>query len=277
MIRRLQTTDLDAALKLTQAARWSHRLEDWQFHYQLGRGWAVCDEHGAVVGTALWWEYGARFATVGLVVVDPGQQGKGIGRRLMEAIIDDAGARTLHLVATQAGLKLYRQNGFEEIGTIEQRQGIPNPQVEIAAPAGVSLRAVTSDDAATLCKLDTAAMGAPREHVVRAVLAAGTGVLAMQGGEPIGFALMRPAGLGRVIGPIVAPDPSVAIALIAFMLRRSDGFARIDLPGEAQDVARWLDSVGLVCVDRVTAMERGERLPVHDLVRTFGLVSQALS
>lgn len=278
MIRPLLTTDLADALKLTQAENWSHRLEDWQFHFRLGRGWAVCDDHGALIGTALWWPYGEHFATVGLIVVDRRQQGKGIGRRLMHAIIEAAGSRTLHLVATQAGLKLYRQCGFEEIGTIEQRQGDPNRHAGITATVDTSLRAVTSDDAAVLSNLDANALGAPRDHVIRAVLASSSGgVLATRGGKPIGFALMRPSGRGHVIGPIVAPDEALATALISHLLDRGEGFARVDLPGDAVEVAQWLDRVGLVSVDRVTTMERGGRPSPQGPMRTFGLVSQALS
>jgi GNAT superfamily N-acetyltransferase len=276
MIRRFSTADLADALQLTQAESWSHRLEDWQFHHQLGRGWAVCDD-GALIATALWWAYGEHFGTVGLVVVDRRQQGRGIGRRLMDAIIDDAGSRTLRLVATQAGLKLYRQCGFEEIGVIEQRQGVPSPHAEVATPAGTNLRAVTAEDAAVLAGLDANALGAPRDHVIRAVLTAGTGVIAARGGQPIGFALVRPSGRGRVIGPIVAPDQALAIALISHLLRRGGDFARVDLPGEAHEVAQWLDRVGLVCVDRVTTMQRGGRTAARGPARTFGLVSQALS
>jgi GNAT superfamily N-acetyltransferase len=277
MIRRLLTADLVDALRLTQAESWSHRMEDWQFHHRLGRGWAVCDDQGALAGTALWWSYGEHFGTVGLVVVDRRQQGRGIGRRLMDTIIEDAGSRTLRLIATQAGLKLYRQCGFEEIGSIEQRQGVPNPHAQIAAPAGPSLRPVTAEDAAALCGLDTTALGAPRDHVIRAVLAAGTGVLATQGGQPTGFALMRASGRGSTIGPIVAPNQALAIALISFLLQRNEGFARVDLPGDALEVADWLDGIGLVCVDRVTTMERGKSPSASGPARTFGLVSQALS
>ena len=276
MIRRLQAADLGEALTLTQAENWSHRGEDWQFHHQLGRGWVECGDDGALLGTASWWAYGERFGTVGLVVVDRRQQGKGIGRRLMETVIEDAGARTLRLIATQAGLKLYRQCGFEEIGAIEQRQGVPKSHSQVAVQ-DANLRMVTSDDAAVLCQLDATAIAAPRDQVIRAVLATGTGVIATRGGRPAGFALIRESGRGRVIGPIVAPDPTLAIALISWLLQRCDGLARIDLPGEAHEVAQWLDRVGLVCVDRVTAMQRGDPPAQPGSARTFGLVSQALS
>src|SRR4029453_14726794 len=102
-----------AVLRLTQAEQWSHRLEDWQFHHRLGRGWAVCDDgDGGLPGPASWWAYGEQFGSVGLVLVDRQQQGKGLGRRLMNLIIDEAGSRALQLVATQGGLELYHACGF---------------------------------------------------------------------------------------------------------------------------------------------------------------------
>jgi hypothetical protein len=40
-------------------------------------------------------------------------------------------------------------------------------------------------------------------------------------------------------------------------------------------LARWLDTVGLVKVDTVTAMRRGDAPDSHSGVRTFALASQA--
>src|SRR5487761_887510 len=122
---RMQAEDLAEGLRLTQAESWAHRLEDWTFHYRLGRGWVACDAGGRILGTALWWPYGEQFATVGLVLVDQHQQRKGVGRRLMNSVIEDAGARALRLVATPAGTRLYEQCGFREQGGICQRQGLP--------------------------------------------------------------------------------------------------------------------------------------------------------
>ena len=99
--------------------------------------------------------------SVGLVVVDRQQQGKGIGRRLMNLIIDEAGSRALQLVATKAGLKLYQQCGFREVGGIEQRQGVAAPQSSAPAPSGVTLRAVMPSDLAALA-IWTQQLSAPR-------------------------------------------------------------------------------------------------------------------
>jgi GNAT superfamily N-acetyltransferase len=277
MIRRMQAGDLPSALELTQAENWPHRAEDWEFHHRLGRGWAACDDNGALLGTASWWAYGDAFGSVGLVVVDRKQQGKGIGRQLMEAIIEDAGPRALQLVATNAGLKLYRQCGFREHGGIEQRQGIPALRSAVAKPSGMTLRFVTANDLGALGDLDAAAFGAPRHELIKSVGSAGTGVLTKEGGRLTGFALMRPSGRGTVIGPVVANDESHAIDLIAHLLNISMGFTRIDIPAAATELAAWLDAVGLVRVDQVTTMVRGNRPVPHSSAKTFGLVSQAFS
>lgn len=276
MIRRMQPADLAAALKLTQAEQWSHRLEDWQFHSRLGHGWVECGDDGALLGTATWWAYGESFGTIGLVVVDRSQQGKGIGRRLMDTIIDDAGSRSLQLIATTAGLKLYRQCGFREVGTIEQRQGIVAPRPPLAPPDGVTVRAVTANDLETLVSLDTAAFGALRRQVIHQLLIEASGIVAMTDGRTTGFAMARPAGRGISIGPLVAESETLAITLVSQLLSTITGLARIDIPSDAQQLARWLDSVGLVAVDHVTLMRRSGWPNAQANMRTLGLVSQAL-
>jgi hypothetical protein len=195
----------------------------------------------------------------------------------MTAVFGEAESRVLQLVATEAGLKLYRQCGFRERGGIEQRQGMPTPGAAIAAPAGVKLRSITRDDVPSVCELDAKAVGADRREVIGAAFNAGMGVLAEQDGRLRGFALMRSAGRGKHIGPIVAGDQRLAIALVAHHLNTSPGFTRVDVPSDAAELSTWLDTEGLVCVDRVTTMLRGDPPKQSDEARTYGLVSQALS
>ena len=274
IIRPMQPGDLPAGLKLSQAAQWSHRLEDWQFHYRLGRGWVASDDANPMLGTATWWSYGEHHGSIGLVLVDPSQQGKGIGRKLMDTIIDDAGSRSLQLVATQAGLKLYQQCGFREVGKIEQRQGVTSSPVEPPS-SNAGIRETTPADLETLRDLDAAAFGAPRQDLIQHLLTVGSGFIATLGGRPTGFVIKRQAGRGTLIGPVVADTESLAIALVAKALNSSTGFVRIDIPSRAEQLAHWLDSVGLVKVDTVTAMRRGEAPEANEGARTYALVSQA--
>lgn len=276
-LRRLQASDLADGLRLSQAERWSHRREDWEFHFGLGRGWAACDAGGNLLGTASWWAYGDDFATVGLVLVDQKHQGRGIGRQLMDAVMDEAGPRVLQLVATNAGLTLYQRCGFREQGAIGQHQGIATRIPTVALPPDTVLQAVARADLDALCELDAAAFGASRKHVVAAVREAGFGVVAHCGARPVGFALARQSGRGTGIGPVVAGDQHLAMALVARTLEMTSGFARMDIPADALQLQEWLEAAGLARVDRVTVMVRGERRPHNSGLRVFGLVSQALS
>jgi GNAT superfamily N-acetyltransferase len=275
-LRRLQAGDLERCLELTQAERWSHRLEDWAFHYGLGLGWAACDADGKLLGTASWWAYGPEFATVGLVLVDQQHQGRGIGRQLMNAVIAEAGPRSLQLVATKAGLTLYQRCGFRERHTIGQHHGVPTRIPPSTPPPDAEFRAASRANLGALFELDAVAFGANRQHVLRAVHEAGNGVLAYRHGRLVGYALSRQSGRGTLIGPLVADDESLAIALIAQQLERTRGFTRLDIPTDALQLAQWLETLGLACVDRVTVMVRGDPRHVHPEAGVFGLVSQAL-
>jgi len=275
-LRRLEVRDLDAALRLSQAERWSHRAEDWEFHYRLGRGWAACDADGNVLGTASWWAYGDRFGTVGLVLVHRTHQGQGIGRQLMNIVMNDAGSRGLQLVATKAGLTLYQRCGFREQHSIGQHQGIATQIPAFAVSPDIVLRAVSPADLAALCALDATVFGAGRPQVISAVFDAGGGVLAHRNGQLVGFALARQSGRGALIGPVVADGEPLAIALIAHLLKTTGEFTRVDIPTAAVQLAQWLEATGLVCVDRVTTMVRGDAPEERAAGRVFGLVSQAL-
>jgi GNAT superfamily N-acetyltransferase len=272
----MQLRDLESGWRLTQAVRWSHRLEDWEFHFRLGRGWVVCDDNDRPIGTALWWAYGDRFGTVGLVIVDPSLQGKGIGRQLLSTVMNDAGPRGLQLLATPAGLKLYQQCGFRECGGIAQHQGVPTTTPAVALPHNTIVRPASRDDLASLCELDAAAFGAPRGALIKGVFEVGQGIVADTDGRLAGFALMRPSGRGTLIGPLVARDQTLAIALAAQLLQETAGFVRIDVPTDAIELGTWLESVGLPCIDRVTTMVRGEAAERRADARVFSLVSQAL-
>jgi hypothetical protein len=140
------------------------------------------------------------------------------------------------------------------------------------------LRTVSLADPEAICDLDAAAFGADRRQLVSAVLNAGSGVgvIAHRNGHLAGFALERQSGRGTTIGPIVAEDEALAIALIAHQLNTNGSFTRVDVPADATQLADWLETAGLGCVDHVTAMVRGNVREERAQARVFGLVSQAL-
>jgi hypothetical protein len=94
-------------------------------------------------------------------------------------------------------------------------------------------------------------------------------------GEAIGFALLRRFGRGQVIGPVVAPDPAGAKALIGHFLGSHPGqFLRVDVP-EAAGLSDWLEELGLKDAGIVFRMVRGSDVQPVGPARGFALISQA--
>lgn len=264
-LRRFEPEDVAHGHGFTQALRWPHRAEDWAHMQRLGQGFVAEDEAG-VAGTALWWACGERHATLGGVIVANDRQGQGVGRLLMDAILDDIGDRAILLVATDAGAPLYRKLGFADAAPVAQYHGTwtalarPHPAIRPATPA----------DHASIRALDAATFGADRAAILAPFLAEGTAVMLEGQG---GFALRRPFGRGSVIGPIVAPDEDSAIAL-ATALAEPGAFIRIDITGDAPRLAATLEAAGLACVDRIREMRRGA-WSTDQGARRFSLISQA--
>lgn len=269
--RPFHDADCDAAAGLTAAAGWPHRPDDWRLLAGLGCGVSACDAGGEVLGTALWWAWGEAAATLGMIVVAPPLQGRGIGRRLTEAVIEQAGGRALQLVATAAGRRLYASLGFEPREPVVQHHGVVESP---PAPPGAPVRAYGPGDREAVLALDCAAFGAPRTALLDRLLDLGECAVVDGRDGVTGFAIRRRFGRGDVIGPLVASGEDDAAALVAHLARA--GFLRIDVPGEAPRLRACIEALGLAPVDTVETMVRGPWAPPADRVRRFGLVGQAL-
>jgi GNAT superfamily N-acetyltransferase len=267
--------DLEAGHRLSQTLRWPHRLQDWEFIYRLGMGF-VAEVDDAVVGTIMCWSHGNEFASIGMVIVAPDWQGRGIGARLMAMAMGELGKRNLLLHSTTAGAKLYQGQGFEQIGAICQHQGSVFGTKLMALPPGERIRPLGSREDAALAALGARATGMPRATVLKALREVAECVVIDRYDELIGFAMLRRFGLGYVIGPVVAPDIDRGKALISHWTGTYAGaFVRIDVPASS-GLGAWLDELGLLQVDTVATMVRGEAPQPDGTVRQFAIVNQAI-
>lgn len=270
-IRSMTAADLPQAQALSGQVGWPYRLEDWRRSFAMGRGLAVADAAGALVGTALRWSYGADFAMLGAIIVAPACQGRGLGKRLLRALLDETGEGTLQLNATPEGRPLYEAFGFRTIGGLSQQQG--EARFQGAPPADVRLAGAA--DWAAIAALDRQATGLPRQVLLDNLRRHGEAALLERGGRALGYAACHRFGRGRVIGPVVAPGADEAQALIGYWLARGDGFLRVDLPAEEEALGRWLASHGLTPVGGATTMRRGPAPPAGATLRLFAVAAQS--
>ena len=267
----VQIFDLDDVAALVKTLQGPHRREDLELFIRVGAGHLARDDAGTLQGVALWWAFEPDAARLGLVMVNPESQGRGIGRRLVEQVLADAGDRSMMLLATEAGKPLYDKLGFRTVGACRQYQGTyegrphPDPQIRPASPA----------DMPSILDLDEAAFGAGRGAALQALRELGrTAVIEGRSGIT-GYAIERSFGRGTVVGPIVAADEEDAIRL--FRALALPGFVRVDAPDGAEDFTRFIEDQGLAAVGAASpVMLRGTWPEPSPNARLFALSSHAL-
>ncbi|MFM0325710.1 GNAT family N-acetyltransferase [Caballeronia glebae] len=272
--------DIAAAHALSVEVKWPHRADDWRFVLDVGAGF-IAQIGERVVGTALCWMYGGNGGSLGMVIVAPDCQGKGIGRKLMELLLEALGNRITVLHATPAGEPLYAKLGFRRIGAIHQHQSADFAVPRIELMQGERLRAIEPRDTDALVAFASRASGLDRSALLPALLEVAKGVVLERDDELLGFSLLREFGRGRAIGPVVSVTADAqhtrrAQALIAHWLAHGEGkFTRIDTPDES-GLSSWLESIGLKCVDTVIKMARNGTPPHDASVAQFAIINQAL-
>ena len=275
LYRPMTAEDVAAAHALSVLLKWPHRLEDWAMLQRVAEGFVV-EDNGRLIGTAFACPQGA-YATIGLVIVSDEYQGQGIGRKLMELALEACTPRTAILNATLAGVPLYASQGFVEFGQILQYQGQAQAADTPALPAGEQSRPLTADDRVRQLELANAGSGLDRESILNElfdVVEHSVGI--ERDGQLRGFAILRPFGRGRCIGPVIAENPAQAKHLIAMLLAQvPEAFVRIDIPADS-GLSDWLEAAGLKLADRVVQMARGTPPRAVGGVSQFALVTQAI-
>jgi GNAT superfamily N-acetyltransferase len=185
-LEKMTPEHLDGALALSRQVQWPHRREDWELVLSISRG-IVALEDERIVATIMMTPYGDDAATINMVIVDEAMRGRGLGRKMMDEALAEAGERTCYLVATREGLPLYEKQGFVATGEIVQHQGEALP---VEAPDHVTW--AESGDHARIVALDRAAYGHDRSALM--------GLLR----ERAKFAVIREEGEVRAFGAIRA-------------------------------------------------------------------------
>jgi predicted N-acetyltransferase YhbS len=266
----LRRDDLAAVVTLSKAVNWPHRRADIELLMGLGTGRALRHTDGTAKGVGMWWPFGDDRARLGRIIVEPELQGRGHGRALVEALLQDLAPRSAMLLATDAGRPLYRRLGFVETGSSTQHQGA----YQGVPLEGARLRPATQHDIVAIARLDAEAFGTDRRFTLSALLAAGRGAVLEQRGTLIGYGFERVFGRGSVVGPIVAADQDDAIILYRALAR--PGFVRVDTFDGGRRFADALESTGLTpLAGSSPVMVRGT-WPASVGPRVLALASHAL-
>lgn len=252
----------DSLIALSVGAGWHHRLEDWSFMREVGRGQVAMDETGRAHGVAMWFPFEDQYASIGMVITSPRLQKHGGGAWLTRHILNQAHGRSLGLHATQQSHKLFLSLGFSDEGTVYQYQGyVRAPSTPVSMP-DAEVRDFSYSDMGGIRELDRVATGWDRHDLMEALAGRSRGTVLVRKDKIEAFALVRPFGRGMVIGPVIASSEEDARRIVNPLLVQHEGsYLRVDIANESGELASLATQFGLEIGETVTRMSKGKRWP----------------
>jgi predicted N-acetyltransferase YhbS len=211
----------------------------------------VAEADGRLVGSNCLDER-SRIAGVGPITVDPRVQNRGVGRRLMESVLDRArenslpGVRLVQAAFHNRSLSLYSSLGFDVREPLSVMQGTPLR----TTMEGCSVRAARPEDLEACNQLCRRVHGHDRGGELADAVSRGTAVLVERSGRITGYATVI-AFFGHAVG-----ENNLDIqALIA--AAESLGGPGILVPTRNAALFRWCIEHGLRVIEPMTLMTLG--------------------
>lgn len=229
----LEASAADRAMALSAEIGWNQTADDWRLMIEAGRAVGLRGKRGRLVATALVLPLGAEFAWISMVLVSDSHRRRGIATELLGQCVAEIEGRGLvpGLDATPAGREVYRPLGFVDV--LETRR-LHAPALTRAASrpmvAGLSVRAMAEADVEAVIAFDGPRFGGERGFLLRHLFARrpGDAWIAERDGAIAGYALARDGRQCHHLGPVVAVDEAVAMALSDAALDRIEGPVQVD-------------------------------------------------
>jgi GNAT superfamily N-acetyltransferase len=275
-IRNMSAADIPAADKIVMSGfgQSESRLEEMRRYLEIQPdGYFVAEQAGLLLGMVGAVTYSA-FAYIGLMVVWPEFQGRGIGRLLMERLLgwlDQRGTPSL-LDATEMGYPLYQKMGFVE--TDLSSVYIQDQPVEHKPPA-TPVYKLQPGDLDELVAFDTPLFGADRRKVLMVMMRdypGGTLAARDEAGRISSYIMIRDSRLS----PWMAHDPASAERVLQAALdSRLLGNPVALIPGVNQAGLEILERYGFRFKRSCRHMQRGMAAE-RQRMQTYGMISYAI-
>jgi GNAT superfamily N-acetyltransferase len=274
-LRPLTSEDLPFARELSRGAGWNQTRADWERFLELGHGGCFLAEHdGHPAGTATTITYGSDLAWIGMVLVHPAFQRRGIGTDLLKGAIrflrDERGIPSIRLDATPAGRPLYEGLGFQtEWGLRRWRREAEGGTVDAADDEG------TMNLSPESLALDRVVFGADRSELLHSLAAGSIAGRTLPDGS---FGFLREGERALYLGPVTAATTDSGLALAESLVWAAPTGREIfwDLPDENTAAAELAASLGFQPVRELTRMYLGDNPLACDPEKIFGLAEPAL-
>lgn len=259
-IRSMDADDLAMVLDWAAEEGWNPGLDDAAAFYVADtEGFFLAEVRGEPVAAISVVNHSATFAFLGLYLCRPAWRGRGIGMALWRHGLAYVGDRTVGLDGVAAQEANYARSGFVRTGASIRFEG-QHDGLEVSGS-----RPARPEDLPQLLDLDRRATGVERERFLSAWLdpvpGRATRVVEDQDSRIFGFATARACRTGCKVGPIIAADTQMALALAASP--PFGGPVAIDVPEANHALIQALVERGYRETFRTARMYRGPA-PVGD-------------
>lgn len=277
-IRPIGLDDLKSCTQLSIDRGWWPETGKWALLLGASDAWGIDAPDGnGLAGTVVLTRWAPNRAGLGMMLVAARYGGRGLGRKLMEHALREAGENTaVSLFATNSGRPLYDKLGFQPVrrsiafrGTfhVEPRTRSGRKReargwgTDPASSAGASgkVRDATEADFAEILTMDRAAYGADRERILSRLPDFAERIVVLEANDGIvGYAAAWRTEVFRFIGPLMAPDGEVARRLVTELAANSPAMVRLDIDPDRPELPDWARAHGLIPTERTVMMTRGD-------------------
>ncbi|MGG2018400.1 GNAT family N-acetyltransferase [Bacillus sp. S10(2024)] len=230
-VKILNHSDISQLLSLCDAVGWLHNISfmKGQFETYLSVGNLFGhDNEGRLVSCIAVFPYKTGFTSIGMLIVHPDFQRRGLGRSLLDICLKNAPPlQPVTLIATDAGTPLYHTYGFNTVTSIHRLER----NRTTAKPGSFATRTITSEDLNTLIQFDYEASGAYRPDLYSKLLHRAHLSLKVERNDRLeAFALCIRKGDTLCVTPLIASNGEDALHLLLSICNQWNGTVRIDVP-----------------------------------------------
>ena len=198
-------------------------------------------------------------AGVGPVAVAVEAQGHGHGRRIMEALMDEAaeaGFRSVRLLQqgyNMTSFSLYSSLGFEVKDLLALLRGRPSPGEETRG----DVREAVASDLEEMDRLSVEVLGLSRRRDIETMMAVAAPLLVERHGRLAGYLCRFVGGESSYLGHAAARDAADLRDLIIGAARTFPRDLRLPMPVSQPELLRWLLRCGFAVKELDTLMAWG--------------------
>jgi GNAT superfamily N-acetyltransferase len=274
--------DADGVWPLSVEAGWNQTAADWRLMISSGSAFGVKHAAGGWIASALALPLGSEVSWISMVLVTKSERRKGYGSRLLQRCIVAiaAAGRVAGLDATEFGRPVYLPLGFRDVYALS-RWSVPNAvETRIAAPPGIAIMRAQYQDLTRIVDYDCRCSGFERRTVLDNLLARApfvAHVAERADGSIAGYSLGRDGHRATNVGPVVAEDQAIGLALVSRALAGIHGPAIVDVPDQHGNIRQWLQSQGASAPRSFMRMLRGPAPAVENGNRIMAIAGPELA